>query len=136
MLTESMVQHLIGLAGPDFTWTTSKSSRPHTDIRTGLREFLWNEANGECVFCEESVSLDRSHMCHIVSSGGPKVRRGYVPSNLALGCADCNARHSEVFGDVVPYAEIARPDRIPAAWPSNVDLRNRGRLLKALRNAA
>lgn len=135
MLTEQVISNLTGLAGTDFTWASTKSARPHSDIRTALKEFLWDYANGKCVFCNGDTTLESSQACHIVSSGGPKVRRGYVAGNLANGCGTCNAAHGERF-DIVPLSEVARPDLVPMTWPSNVELRHRGRLLKAVRQAA
>lgn len=135
MLTDSFIAQTAISAGPDFTWTAVASSRPHTDIRTGLKRFLWEFANGKCVFCGAQTQFERSQACHIVSSGGPRVRRGYIAGNIANGCGDCNDAHKEQF-DIVPIGEIRHPELVPMAWPSNVQLRNDGRLIKAARNAA
>lgn len=135
MITQNIIAENAGLAGSGFTWSASKSARPHSDIRTGLKAWLYQYAQGLCVFCAMPVSEGRSQACHIVSSGGPKVRRGYLAGNIANGCGDCNDRHGESF-DIVPLSEIARPDLVPIVWPSNVELRNLGRAIKATRLAA
>jgi hypothetical protein len=134
MLTQIMIDLFILQAGPDFTWATVKSSRPHIDIRTALKKYLWDYANGRCVFCDEPISFERSQACHIVSSGGPSVRRGYVAGNIANGCGDCNDDHGTRF-EVVPMSEIARPDLVPSVWPAYKDLRVIGRAMREARQA-
>lgn len=135
MLTAQKIQECVTMAGRDLTWPLVKAARPHSDIRTALAKFLWEYANGICVFCDTPVSPDGSNMCHIVSSGGPKVRRGYVAGNLANGCKGCNDRHALEFPHYVPLSEVKRPELVPVVWPLDKVLRREGRLIKARRAA-
>jgi hypothetical protein len=141
MITQSLIDSLARMAGPDFTWHPalntggrSTTTRPHADIRPALALYLWNAANGHCVFCGEKVSLSRMQMCHIVSSGGPKVRRGYQFGNMASGCGDCNDAHGKKF-DIVPLSEIAMPQGIPTVWPADKDMRREGKAMRLARTA-
>ena len=134
MITQSMINAFVAYAGPDFTWKAGPpSSRPHTDIRTGLKAFLWRYSDGRCVFCGDEVPERDAQACHIVSSGGPKVRRGYVAGNIATGCGPCNDRQAEDGLDIVPLSRIARPDLVPDVWPRMPDLRRDGVAIKAAR---
>ena len=135
MITQSMINAFVADAGPSFTWKDGDpSSRPHTDIRTGLKAYLYRYSEGLCVFCARPVDERDAQACHIVSSGGPKVRRGYVAGNIATGCQTCNDRQAEAGWDVVPLSAIARPDLVPDAWPRMPDLRRDGVAIKAARS--
>lgn len=117
---------LVSLAGDDFTWSGSYA-RPASDIRSGLFAFLADYAGGLCAFCGDDLG-EGWQACHIVSGGAG--RRGYVPGNLAAGCADCNDADRDQ-GAIVALSTIMRADLIPTAWPTNTELRTMGQARKA-----
>lgn len=130
MITAQWIQTLATMAGIDFQWGR-KFSRPKSDVRTGLRHFLWNYADGKCVFCANPIgTIEAMEMCHIVSAGDG--RRGYLPGNIAAGCTRCNQTHAFLELDVIPISEILLPESVPMEWPSTVELRNDGRAIQAM----
>jgi hypothetical protein len=122
---------LVTAAGPTFAWDGIPSSRPSSDIRSGLFAFLADYAGGTCAFCGDSLG-EGWQACHIVSGG--KGRRGYLPGNLAAGCADCNDADRDA-GEVVALATIMRPDLVPSAWPTNAELIALGKARKVAAEA-
>ena len=135
MLTNETLAMLAIMAGPNHDWG-GKYARPHSDVRTGLADFIYRYADGTCVFCESPVTREDFEVCHLISAGGTgQARRGFVPGNLASGCGRCNQKHAFMFTDI-PMAEVKRPDLVPTVWPSTVELRHAGRLIKAARRAA
>ena len=128
--TASTHAALVAMAGASFDWNGSHA-RPDTDVRSGLFAFLIDYSGGLCAFCGDDAGSDWQ-ACHIVSGG--KGRRGYVPGNLAAGCADCNDADREQ-GAIVVLSTIMRADLIPTAWPTNTELRAMGKARKAAAEA-
>jgi hypothetical protein len=138
MFTQTLHTALVLWAGPDFMWTNGPlgktgapllGTRPKNVTRHGLRDVLYGAQHGLCAFCGEHVPYAETEMCHIVATGpqddgtGSRIRRGWVPGNIAIGCHADNERHAEVFGPIVPLSAIARPDLILTSWPGETALR-------------
>lgn len=135
MFTATLHHTLVMWAGPEYLWTNGPigktgrpllGTRPRTDTRNGLRAYLFDYASGRCVFCDTAPAEE---LAHIVAAGpqigpdGTRIRRGYVPGNIAPACHACNEEHAHEYGAVVPMAAIARPDLIATVWPSETALR-------------
>jgi hypothetical protein len=141
MLTVQKWQELVEWAGPDFMWENGPKlgTRGNSAARAGLRAFLLDYSNRTCVFCgtEVGTRVGEHEMCHIVAAGptstpdGKRIRRGYVPANIAIGCTPCNADQVERYGQIVPMSGILLPDRVPHAWPTETELREAGRARSA-----
>lgn len=140
MFTQSKHNELVNWAGPDFMWTNGPSlgTRGNSAQRAGLRVFLLDYSNRTCVFCgtEVGTRVGQHEMCHIVAAGpnstptGQRIRRGYVPGNIAIGCVECNADQVERYGQIVPMAGILLPELVPVSWPRETDLRLAGSLAR------
>jgi hypothetical protein len=126
---------LVMWAGPAFMWEngplgkTGKpllGTRPRTDTRNGLRAFLFDYSGGRCVFCEDNHPAEE--LAHIVAAGpqndenGKRIRRGYVPGNIAPACHTINEIQG-LAGPIVPLEQIAHPELIATVWPSETALR-------------
>jgi hypothetical protein len=126
MLHAAMVRH----AGPDLMWTGGDilGTRPRSDARRGLRVWLFDYSGGLCVFCGVAPAEE---LAHIVATGpqennGSRIRRGWVPGNIAPSCHTCNEYDSHNNWPVVPMSRIARPDLICTVWPSETERRTLG----------
>lgn len=143
MLTFSKYVELVNHAGPNYLWESGGlgktgqpllGTRPRSDARRGLRSYLLHVQDSTCAFCDNTVgrATGENEMCHIIAAGpqndvdGRRIRRGYLPGNIAIGCPRCNAEHFERYGLTVPYVAIARPDLVSVSWPSETDLRLMG----------
>ena len=150
MLTTTKHAELITHAGPSLMWENGKlgktgqpllGTRPRSDTRRGLRAWLYRESQGLCVFHGGPVRWEETECCHIVATGptqdvnGKRIRRGWVPGNIAIGCRACNEAHAVRYGAVVPMDAIARPDLIPDVWPGETALRDLGAVTEASRVA-
>lgn len=122
--TETTIADMVLAAGPDYTWPAG-GSRPTLMVRNGLYAFLASHAGMRCAFCGEYTT--DGYACHIVSSGrtGHDGRKGYLPGNLAWGCADCN-EIDRANGPVIEFNSIAFPELIPTVWPSRKELEKEG----------
>lgn len=121
MLTETMVDNFVALAGPDFAWDGVKGcSRPPSTYRKALRFDLIRRQSGICFACGDMLD-ESAEFCHIVSRG--EKLRGWLPGNIAVGHAACNTRQKN-RGPVVRVADMVRPDVVPMEWTSPVVLRN------------
>lgn len=119
MLTESHIANFVALAGDDFTWEGVRGcGRPpssymgRTGIRQALRLDLIARQGGVCFACGDNLDAS-AEFCHIVARGPHK--RGWLPGNIAVGCAGCNERQKQA-GPVVHIADMARPDVVPMEW--------------------
>ena len=117
MLTQSVIDGNVALAGPTFEWAgVSGTSRPASDVRTPLRLDLIARQDGICFAC--GAMLDgTAEFCHIVSRGpgGSSGGKGWKVGNIAVGHAACNLAQKE-NGPVVNLSDMARPDVVPMEW--------------------
>ena len=123
---------MVVAAGPAFTWdATTGTSRPEVTLRAGITDFLREYAENLCAFCGEDATT--GEVCHLVSGG--KGRKGWIETNLAWGCDDCNDIDG-ARGPVVSFATILRADLVPTSWEDGPTLRARGERVLAAREAA
>lgn len=129
MLTRSIIAQHVAWAGVDYMWNGGPrpGHRLSAAPRRGLRQWLWEFSGGLCVFCDDEVPFEEFEMCHIVSRGPEK--RGWLPGNIATGCAHCNITQA-FLGPIVEFDSIKRPDLIPTEWPSTPFLRDKGNMAK------
>lgn len=119
MLTAADIDRFTEQAGPGFTWEESRGGhRPTAKVREPLRQDIATRQGGICpVHGGEIVDGEFNH---VVAQGGAingkKVRRGYFPLNLFVGCATCNIHCERTYGRVIPLTAFQRPDVIPAEW--------------------
>lgn len=111
----------LALAGEDFQWVgVANASRPRSDAFPGLVAWLAMAQNGTCAACGEAFGGELLNVNHLVSQG--KSQRGYVAGNLYLGHRTCNEIDAEVYGAVVPLGSLARPDLVPADYPTRATM--------------
>lgn len=134
MLTDTMVDGFVALAGDGFRWDGVRGcSRPASNVRKQLRDDLWSRQGEVCPFCGQGDNGDALEFCHIVARG-PGVK-GFVPGNVATGHASCNARTKPLYDEagalisgvevLRPGTHIARPDVVPMEWTPFPILRER-----------
>ena len=114
----------VARAGADFTWEgVKRTSYPGSDVRNGVRLSLFEQADGMCAYCGDSLGhvWEDWHIGHIVSAHGRK-GHGYVMGGDAVNVfaqhAACNYDAEHVHGFVIPVEAFARPDRLPSAAPT------------------
>lgn len=120
MLTDSFVDHIVAIAGPDFTYPGVKGcDRPSSAARRGLRAYLHAAQGGLCVHCGFEVALEDAHTAHVVSRGGAERPRGFLPTggNLMVTHSHCNVIQRDEIGPVVYPRHLARPDLVVMEYP-------------------
>lgn len=136
MLTDSLVDSFVALAGPDFSWEAARGDhRPPSTWRAELRRDLYSRQSGLCPQCGDALPSPDSDAwesetdtAHVVARGGSGVRRGFLPGNLYAAHRACNGRTAprwEILGGVrtlvqgkpvLRVSDFARPDLVPTEW--------------------